>query len=115
MWNNWISLAGIAVEILGFILLAKELAGANTSAIIENKSMTKTRSLGNRLIVADADGGDEPGIFVDGGVLGQLIDNINRRQAELTKSKKLIQYGLALAGAGLVGQLVGVWFQLKGW
>jgi hypothetical protein len=106
-WANWFSALGNIVEIGGFIVLAKELMGTNTAAIMENSALRAKMPVADRIIVCDGDGEEESGIYVEGGLFEKLIENINRRQAELTVSKRLIFHGLALTGVGVVIQTAG--------
>jgi hypothetical protein len=112
---NWISAAGNAIEIAGFAFLAIELMKTNTSAIVENGEMRSLDVAADCLIGYESDDGKAGGLRFEGGVLGKLIDNINARQLELTKSKVLINKGLKWTGIGIVVQFVGSLGQALGW
>ncbi|WP_035646049.1 hypothetical protein [Bradyrhizobium sp. ORS 285] len=106
-WANWISAGGNVIEIIGFAILAKELWGTNTSAIIENEELRAMPSDFETISIYDGEGGGPKGGFIGGGRIENLISNLNRRQRELTQSKRLILYDLAWTCAGIVLQTVG--------
>jgi hypothetical protein len=112
---NWTSTAGNAIEIAGFVFLAKELMNANTSAIVENDELRSLNAAAESIIVYDGSDGETPGIQIEGGRIGRLIDNINARQADLTASKVLITKGLRWTGVGIGIQLLGSLGQALGW
>jgi hypothetical protein len=105
-WASWISAAGGGIEVVGFWILARELRNSNTSAIMETAELRAETSHFDGLAVRDGDG-DTAGGFFEGGAIGKLISNLNRRQAELTASKALIVKGLWWTGAGVVVQTIG--------
>jgi hypothetical protein len=110
--GNWTSVIGTAIEIGGFAYLSKELLNANTSAIVENDALRQEKNTATSLSVCD---GEDGGIVIEGGLIGKLIENINERQQELTKSKILIRRGLGWTGLGIAVQLVGSVGQAIGW
>jgi hypothetical protein len=104
---NWISAARNAIEIAGFVFLAKELMNTNTSAIVENSELQSLNIAAETISLYDGSDGETPGIQIEGGLLGKLIEKINGRQADLTASKVLIKRGLFWTGLGIAVQLVG--------
>jgi hypothetical protein len=79
---NWISVAGNAIEIAGFVFLAKELTNTNTSAIVENDELRSLNIAAETISVYDGSDGEKPGIRIEGvcsasssttSMLGRLI------------------------------------------
>jgi hypothetical protein len=103
-WPNVVSALGGCIEIGGFWLLARELWNSNTSALVETAELRAEKVDFKSLSISD---GAKAGGSFEGGVIGKLICNLNRRQAELSASKKLIVNGLKLTGFGIVVQTIG--------
>jgi hypothetical protein len=107
VWTNWTAAAGVGIEFMGFGILAYELVETNRSAVGEAKDLAAEKELFETFTLSD--GIDETGrsqTFVEGGVLGAMVNNLRRREKQLARSTNVIAWGVGVTALGAILQIV---------
>lgn len=103
-WANTTAAVGVGIEFVGFGILAYELVQTNRTAVAEAKELAAQTSAFDRMVIWD---GPKGGSDIEGGALGAMMAQNQRREAQLAKSTCIIWWGVAITAFGSLLQVIG--------
>ena len=107
-WANIAAAVGVTVEFVGFGILAYELVQTNRTAVADAKELAAEKSALTRLTVWENDTkGGEGGIDIEGGALGAIMAQNQRREDQLARSTRVIRWGVGITAFGSILQVIG--------
>ncbi len=107
-WANLAAAVGVTVEFVGFCILSYELVQTNRTAVADAKELAAQKSAFDSLVVWDRDPkGGEGRTDIEGGALGAMIAQNQRREAQLKKSTRAIRWGVGVTFFGSLLQVIG--------
>jgi hypothetical protein len=107
-WANLVAAAGVTVEFVGFGILAYELVQTNRTAVVDAKELAAEKSAFSTLSLWDSDSKGGGGhTEIEGGALGAMLAQNQRREAQLAKSTRVIWWGVAITAIGSLLQVTG--------
>lgn len=104
MWAKIIGVAGIVIELVGFVILARELLRTNRDVVVYAKSLA-----GAKTTAATITGYDGPDGYIEfsGGSLGGVSPAAEQLAQQVEAGAKATWLGLILTAIGVVAQLTG--------
>lgn len=107
-WANIAAAVGVTVEFVGFGILAYELVQTNQTAVADAKELAAEKSAFERLTLWDSDAeGGKGRTDIEGGALGAMMAQNQRREAQLAKSTRVIWCGVGFTAFGSILQVIG--------
>jgi hypothetical protein len=107
-WANIAAAVGVTVEFVGFGILAYELVQTNQTAVADAKELAAEKSAFDTLTVCENDTKrGEGGTNIEGGALGAMMAQNQRREAQLAKSTRVIWCGVGITAFGSILQVIG--------
>lgn len=98
-----ISLMGIFVELLGFVVLARELIRTNRDVVSYAKSVAGIKTTAQTITGFSGPGGIE----FSGGSIGEVSPAADKLAKQVEAGAKATWIGLGLTAVGVIGQLMG--------
>lgn len=106
-WVNVLAAVGVSVEFVGFCILSYELTQTNRTAVADAKELAAQKSAFHTLGIWDDDSKGAGGrTEIEGGALGAMLAQNQRRDAQLVKSTRIIWWGVGITAFGSFLQVI---------
>lgn len=111
LWTKVLSVLGIAIELGGFYVLARELLRTNADVVAYAKMLGSETTTADTIVVSAPDfPGERGSISFTGGQVGSLGPAAAKLAAQVIEGARMTWLGLGLTAAGVVFQFFGTLF-----